>query len=103
MTRHTTILRGGCAKQFAEAFARGDFLSLPTLEPVISERPERYSELEVPGCLHDGAGDDATFFFTVKELVKEDRHTRNTTHVDRRGVTPDELIALADRCPGMLG
>jgi len=103
MSKHTTTLRGGCAKQLAEAFASGDFVSLPTLEPVVSERPGRYSELEVASCLHDGAGDDATFFVTVKEIVREDRRWHTTTLVDRSGVTPDELVALADRCPGMLG
>jgi hypothetical protein len=103
MTRHTTILRGGCVRHLADAFASGDFASLPTLEPVVSERPERYGELEVTGCLHDGAGDDATFFVTVKEVQWEDRRRRTTTFVDRRGVTPEELVTLADRCPGMLG
>jgi hypothetical protein len=97
----TTTLRGGCAKALVAALNSGSLESLPLLEPIFAERPERYCELSVAGCAHGREIEEATIYVSVSEIVRDERRKLATRLVDQLQITPDDLAILYERCPSL--
>jgi hypothetical protein len=76
------------------------------LSPLAACEPkaQEYALLEVEGCLHGGDGSDANFYLTAKEGVfnKDKKQTEMHDVIKQLQLTPDELLLLAEKCPGLM-
>lgn len=101
MTKKTTQVQSGGALAVVQGLLAGNLAELPPIGP--GKTGTDHAALEIEGCSHGGLDAEATFYLSAREVVGKGENQKITPLAQQSLLTPEEFLALVEKCPGLAG